>query len=85
MKTDETFEESLDSFEPEGEWNIEAEDIDMNDLLDDSEDNVAQQENIVAEKIVRVIRTPVVKDEEIVDAPPQLKLHISGLDSGEEE
>jgi hypothetical protein len=85
VKTDETFEESLDSFEPEGEWNIEAEDIDMNDLLDDSEDNVAQQENIVAEKIVRVIRTPVVKDEEIVDAPPQLKLHISGLDSGEEE
>ena len=84
-KKDDGFEESLDSFEPEGEWNIQAEDIDMNDLLDDADDQDTVQENDVAEKIVRVIKTPVVKAEEIVDAPPQLKLHISGKKSGEEE
>jgi hypothetical protein len=32
-----------------------------------------------------VIKTPVVEVEDIVDAPPQLKLHISGHNSGEEE
>jgi|APSaa5957512535_1039671.scaffolds.fasta_scaffold17763_3 chromosomal replication initiator protein len=85
VEKEESFEESLDSFEPEGEWNIEAEDVDMNDLLDDTANQDDLQENDVAEKIVRVIKTPVVEVEDIVDAPPQLKLHISGHNSGEEE
>ena len=82
---DEDFEKSLDSFEPEGEWDIKADDVDMNDLLVDSEIEIEDDETAIAEKIVRVIKTPKAAIEDVVDAPPQLKLHISKPISGEEE
>jgi hypothetical protein len=85
VQADEDFEKSLDSFEPEGEWDIEAEDVDMNDLLTDSEAESIEEENTIAEKIIRVIKTPTDTTEDIVDAPPQLKLRIDRPTLGEEE
>jgi len=82
---EEDFEKSLDSFEPEGEWDIEADDVDMNDLLVDSDVDVEEDETIVTEKIIRTIKTPMDVVDDVVDAPPQLKLHISRPTSGEEE
>ena len=85
VQVDEDFEKSLDSFEPEGEWDIEAEDVDMNDLLVDSETESIEEENTITKKIIRVIKTPADTSEEIVDAPPQLKLRIDRPTLGEEE
>ncbi len=85
VQADEDFEKSLDSFEPEGEWDIEAEDVDMNDLLVDSKAEAMEEENTIAKKIIRVIKTPTDTTEDIVDAPPQLKLRIDRPTLGEEE
>jgi len=83
-KNNDSYEASLDSFEPEGEWNIQAEDIDMRDLLDDSTLDNKDVKQPVKEKIVRVIKTPKSttadkQDQELNLAP------LVTLISGEEE
>jgi len=82
---EEDFEKSLDSFEPEGEWDIEADDVDMNDLLVDSKMEMKEDETTITEKVIRVIKTPMDTVDDVGDAPPQLRLHISRPTSGEEE
>jgi len=84
-QVDQDFEKSLDSFEPEGEWDIVAEDVDMNDLLVDSKMGTIEDENPITKKIIRVIKAPVDTTEEIVDSPPQLRLRIDRPNLGEEE
>jgi len=85
VKNTDSYEQSLDSFEPEGEWNIQAEDIHMTDLLDDSALDTKEVKQPVKEKIVRVIKTPKSTNENYIDKPPELLLHIAGQSSGEEE
>ena len=84
-KNTDSYEQSLDSFEPEGEWNIQAEDINMTDLLDDNALDTKEVKQPVKEKIVRVIKTPKNTNENYIDKPPKLALHIAGQSSGEEE
>ena len=84
-KNTDSYEQSLDSFEPEGEWNIQAEDINMTDLLDDNALDTKEVKQPVKEKIVRVIKTPKSTNENYIDKPPELALHIAGQSSGEEE
>ena len=84
-KNTDSYEQSLDSFEPEGEWNIQAEDINMTDLLDDSALDTKEVKQPVKEKIVRVIKTPKITNENHIDKPPELALHIASQSSGEEE
>jgi len=85
VKNTDSYEASLDSFEPEGEWNIQAEDIDMTDLLDDGTLDTKEVKQPVKEKVVRVIKTPKNTTDNYVDAPPELALHIASQSSGEEE
>jgi len=80
-----SYEESLDSFEPEGEWNIQAENIDMTDLLDESTLDSEEVKQPVKEKIVRVIKTPQKTNDNHDGEPPELALHIASQNSGEEE
>ena len=80
-----SYEQSLDSFEPEGEWNIQAEDIDMTDLLDDSALDTKVVKQPVKEKIVRVIKTPKSTSENYIDKPPELLPPFEFQSSGEEE
>lgn len=80
-----SYEQSLDSFEPEGEWNIQAEDIDMTDLLDDSALDTKVVKQPVKEKIVRVIKTPKSTSENYIDKLPELLPPFEFQSSGEEE
>jgi chromosomal replication initiation ATPase DnaA len=80
-----SYEQSLDSFEPEGEWNIRAEDIDMTDLLDDSALDTKVVKQPVKEKIVRVIKTPKSTSENYIDKLPELLPPFEFQSSGEEE
>jgi hypothetical protein len=84
-KNTDSYEASLDSFEPEGEWNIQAEDIDMIDLLDDSTIENKEVKQPVKEEIVRVIKTPKSINENYIDKLPELLPPFAFQSSGEEE
>ncbi|MEJ6529994.1 MAG: hypothetical protein QNL81_00275, partial [Euryarchaeota archaeon] len=84
-KNTDSYESSLDSFEPEGEWNIQAEDIDMIDLLDDSTIENKEVKQPVKEEIVRVIKTPKSINENYIDKLPELLPPFAFQSSGEEE
>ena len=84
-KNTDSYEASLDSFEPEGEWNIQAEDIDMKDLLDDRTLDNKEVKQPVKEKIVRVIKTPKSINENYIDKLPELLPPFAFQSSGEEE
>lgn len=80
-----SFEDSLDSFEPQGQWNIQAQDVAMEDLLEDDEINSGKSETKVTKKIIRTVKTPITVEDEIVNTPqkPDLKASITNI--GEEE